>query len=256
MVARPGIPRKKVTLAADKRPDKGKHNREWKPMRAKVTMLLSAAALLALAVPGLAESAPAETLDPADRALIHSYDPAAMQLLWATVLDTEAEDACTVTPGEDYEYRIDEEGNVEVDGTEGDCSFNATEVTGPNGQVNHGSVVSSFVKALKESGYEGNRGCLIRIIAGSDYGKGDQQVKANTEEDGADEDGAEVEDPGAIESSAQFEITETTCKKGKPDDAGKPDRPEKAKGKPEWAGQPDHPDHPGKGNGPKDKTDR
>lgn len=48
-------------------------------------------------------------------------------------------------------------------------------MAGPNGQINHGQVVSSFVHALKEAGIKG-KGCLVRHIAGSDYGKEDQGI--------------------------------------------------------------------------------
>jgi hypothetical protein len=58
----------------------------------------------------------------------------------------------------------------------------AVDVTGPNGQVNHGSVVSAFVHSLKalradslrsdsEFAYNGPKGQLVRDIAGSDLGK-------------------------------------------------------------------------------------
>lgn len=215
-------------------------------MRKRMTVLgLLLGGCLVLAVPGAAAE-----LDSADRALIHGYDPGAMQLLWAAVLDTEADDACELGEGtEDGEfvYEVSEAGDVTVDGVEGDCSFNVTDVTGPQGQVNHGSVVSNFVQALKESGYEGGVGCFVRIIAQSDYGQGDQQV---TVSEAADPD--EVPDEGA--TSAELTVTETTCGKpdhagppegnGKPDDAGPPDGngkpddggPPEGKGKPPWAG--------------------
>ena len=231
-----GIPRKKVTPHADRRLVAGKHIREWKPMRAKLIAAFVAATLVAVALPSLAD--PGDDLASADRALIHSYDPASMQLLWASVLDRAAEDACTVEPDTDYVYDIDDEGNVEVTGAEGDCAFTATDVTGPNGQVNHGTVVSAFVKALKASGYEGNRGCMIKIIAGSEYGKGDQQIKTS------DVETAEVDE--TAETSTQFTVTETTCgKKDKVDKTNqsekvKSDHPNQGKGQGKSHGRPDH----------------
>ena len=84
----------------------------------------------------------------------------------------------------------------------------AIDVTGPNGQVNHGSVVSAFVHALKalradslrsdsEFAYNGPKGQLVRDIAGSDLGKdalvvddGDGiEVEAVDTEDDADQHG-------------------------------------------------------------------
>lgn len=109
-----------------------------------------------------------------------------------------------------------------------ECFLSAIDVTGPNGQVNHGTIVSSFVHALKASGMKGI-GCLVKTIAGSDYGKGDQQVQAGAEE--------EVVEPPAEETTASMELssTGTACDHGKPDDAGKPE----GKGKPEGAGRPE-----------------
>ncbi|NIA26239.1 MAG: hypothetical protein GWP04_11810 [Gammaproteobacteria bacterium] len=53
------------------------------------------------------------------------------------------------------------------------------DVSGPNGQVNHGQFVSAFVHWLKSedgmdalSGYEGKKGHLIKQVAKSDLGKG------------------------------------------------------------------------------------
>lgn len=157
-------------------------------------------------------------MDSADRALIHSYDAESMQLFWATVMDASADstDACNdVDSTATYDYTIDPTGAVTVAGLEG-CTFNVTDVTGPNGQVNHGTVVSNFVQALKDSGYTGSRGCMIRIIAHSDYGKGDQQVKVS---ETTTTTAPPV--PTTVTGTASFTATETTC--GKPDNHGKSD---------------------------------
>jgi hypothetical protein len=66
---------------------------------------------------------------------------------------------------------------VPYDPTGEECVLTVTDVEGPNGQVNHGTIVSSFVHALKEAGIRGV-GCYVRFIAGSSYGKGEQQVQA------------------------------------------------------------------------------
>ena len=55
---------------------------------------------------------------------------------------------------------------------------NIIDATGPNGQINHGSVVSSFVHALKASDYDGKIGHLVRQIAKSDFGKGEKEADA------------------------------------------------------------------------------
>ena len=221
-------------------------------MRTRMTVIgLAALACLALALPGAAAE-----LDPADRALIHGYDPGAMQLVWAALLDTTAEDACALGEASDdgeYLYEVDENGEVTVDGSEGDCAFNVTDVTGPEGQVNHGTVVSNFVKALKGSGYEGGVGCFVRIIAQSDYGKGDQQVTVSEVDGTESEESAEEGD-----TSVELTVSETTCGKpdnaGPPEDKGKPDNagPPAGKGKPDNAGPPEGKGKPpwaGNGNG-------
>ena len=53
------------------------------------------------------------------------------------------------------------------------------EVAGPTGQFNHGQVVSNFVRALKlqlnEAGRKAGIGCLVRMVAQADNGKGEDQ---------------------------------------------------------------------------------
>lgn len=63
------------------------------------------------------------------------------------------------------------------------------DVTGPNGQVNHGTVMSAFVHSLKELEFEGPRGLVVREMAHSDLGKGDQQVRTGDVADVDDDDG-------------------------------------------------------------------
>ena len=58
------------------------------------------------------------------------------------------------------------------------------DATGPAGQVNHGQVVSNFVRALKlqlnEAGRKAGIGCLVRMVAQSNHGKGDEQQGPTT----------------------------------------------------------------------------
>lgn len=177
--------------------------------------------MVMVAVPGSAQEE--AELNTADRVLIHGYDPAAMQLLWATVLDPGAAGACAldgdqISDDGTYTYDIGEDGTVTVEGAEGECSFHATDVTGPEGQVNHGSVVSSFVRALKDSGYEGGVGCFVKLIAQSDYGKGDQQVTTGEAAE-SEEDGGETSATG--DTTVELTVADTSC--GKPDDVGQPE---------------------------------
>lgn len=184
-------------------------------MRAKVTAAAAVVAAILLTVPALAQP---PSVDAADRALIHSYDSESMQLFWATVMDASesSTDPCNAVQADtSYDYTITPEGDVTVTDFE-DCTFNVTDVTGPNGQVNHGTVVSNFVKALKDSDYTGSRGCMIRIIAQSEYGKGDDQVKVSETTPTS-----EPPAPTEVTGSTSFTVTETTC--GKPDNPGKSD---------------------------------
>lgn len=219
-------------------------------MRARWTPILAFAAVAALmALPAIAQED--EVVDSADRTLLHSYDPSAMQLYWSAFTTPEAdseEPACeiaeegsyTIEEGEEGELVVTpvaEEGAEEAEAVE-NCDLNATDVTGPNGQVNHGSVVSNFVKALREAGYEGGMGCYVRLIAQSEYGKGDQQVKVSDIDDNEEDEEGSEEEP----SELSFTVSETTC--GGPDDSD-----DDAKGKPEWAGK-GKPDWAGNGPPP------
>lgn len=220
-------------------------------MRARWTVtgtLAAVACLLALSV----SAQEVEELHPADRFLVHGYSPEAMQLFWDRVSGDDAATACGITEGTEYTYDVDEEGNVTLseEGTEvvpgdaEDCSLTATDVTGPQGQVNHGTVVSSFVHDLKDSlreaGYTGGLGCYVRVIAGSDYGKGDQQVKVSDVEENVE--------PSTEDPTVELTITETTC--GDDDEtetetSGESGKPEwVGNGPPPWAGKPG-----GNGNG-------
>lgn len=98
--------------------------------------------------------------------------------------------------GDEAEFSFNDDGTLEGDAPE-DCF--AVDVEGPNGQVNHGTVVSGFVHDLKaqiaELDYDGPLGWLIRDIARSDHGKDDDQVKAEGGEDGEIEE-LEIEEAG------------------------------------------------------------
>lgn len=107
-----------------------------------------------------------------------------------------------------------------------DCELTEGEVAGPNGQVNHGMFMKLFNSVFEGSG----RGCVVRHLAQSDLGKGDQQVKGG--EEGSDATDVEAEE------SIDFTTIETLCQKGSGDgdDAG---IEEEGKGKPSWAGKPE-----------------
>ena len=146
---------------------------------------------LSIAMSGVALAATADTL------LVEGYDPDNRILVFGVSEIDETGFDCTVE-GTGFTYTVDSFGSItDLTGTggavsfkkggadylygqtEGICDLTAVDVTGPNGQVNHGQVVSSFVQALKEqlreAGVRGGIGCLVHAIAHSDYGKGDQQ---------------------------------------------------------------------------------
>jgi hypothetical protein len=113
------------------------------------------------------------------------------------------------------------------------CELRIVDVANENGVVNHGQVVSSFVHDLKESGVEGGIGCLVRSIAGSDFGKGEEDVTV-----------PEVTTSTVL--SGEVDLTLETVNCGRPEHAGSEAEGEERGGRPDHAGRPEHagpPDH-------------
>ena len=108
--------------------------------------------------------------------------------------------------GEDFDLA---EGPATYGGPEEPCVLFATVVAGPNGQINHGQ----FMKTVKEMirDLDVRRGCINRIFAKSDLGKGDQQVKTS-----------DVDSEFAVEDSGEVEFTTelATCQKQEKDKTG------------------------------------
>jgi hypothetical protein len=129
------------------------------------------------------------------------------------------------------------EGTPGVESSDTECGTSGLEVSGPNGQVNHGMFVKLFNSLWQGPG----RGCVVRHLAQSELGKGDQQVKPGDTSD------TDSEEPGVIDLTT----VETHCLNpnkstleditGKPESAGKPD----TAGKHDSVGKPDHTDGPG-----------
>jgi hypothetical protein len=180
------------------------------------TGLVGALVAVSTVVGGVAMAASNDTL------LIEGFDPENNVLVFGVSEIDEDSFDCTIE-GSDFAYVTDGAGAVvslTKDGqpasfklvgvavpygqTNGACDLTAIDVTGPAGQVNHGQVVSSFVHALKEqlkeAGVSGGIGCLVRIAAQSDYGKGDEQQ------------GPTVTDP-AVVASGEVDLSahEATC---------------------------------------------
>jgi hypothetical protein len=113
------------------------------------------------------------------------------------------------------------------------CELRIVEVANENGVVNHGQVVSSFVQDLKESGVEGGIGCLVRSIAGSDFGKGEEDVTV-----------PEVTTSTVLSGEVDLSLETVNC--GRPEHAGSEAEGEERGGRPDHAGRPEHagpPDH-------------
>jgi hypothetical protein len=116
------------------------------------------------------------------------------------------------TPEDQLSEDIPEPATEPVDypGPEGECGLAGGIVSGPNGQVNHGMFMKLF-----NSLYEGKgRGCLVRHIAQSDLGKGDQQVLVS------EVDPNEPALVGEVEGELDVASILADCEHGKKDTAG------------------------------------
>jgi hypothetical protein len=125
-------------------------------------------------------------------------------------------------------------------GSDGVCGLTGGDPTGPAGQINHGMFMRLFNSLYTGEGQ--GRGCLVRHLAQSDLGKGDQQVQAGD---------VVVTDPLASgdTGSVEFTTVETDCEHGRGAAQSVADT---GSGRPEGAGPPDHagrPDHAGKPEG-------
>lgn len=191
---------------------------------------------------------PALAAPAVDTTFIHGYDEEIRTLVFGVnALDDTEAPCASLTESEvatDLEISS-QDGTATVSGAESGadpCVLDTVDVTGPNGQVNHGTIVSSFVHALNDLDlpFKG-RGCLVRYIAGSDYGKGEQQVTAGSEPVEASEE--------PTVSSIMLQIEEADCAHGKDktsvdtsEDETSPGKPDSAgKGKPDQTGKPENP---------------
>ncbi len=147
---------------------------------------------------------------------------------------------------------LDDPPECALDGMGDDCPLTSGEVSGPNGQVNHGMFMKLF-----NSLYQGpGRGCVVRHLAQSDLGTGDQQVRAGESVDPVEP--AEVEFTAILtecnhgnQGAAGDELTDDGDR-GKPDTAGKPDHA----GQSDHSGRPDSPGNSGSAPGKNKEKDR
>jgi hypothetical protein len=128
-------------------------------------------------------------------------------------------------------YGATEDGSLtitpEVDGElDGECVLSGGVVGGPNGQINHGQFMKLFHQIV---GKKGN-GCLNRMIAQSDLGKGDDQIRTSE----VDKD-FEAGESGPVE----FETFTADCAHGPKDkDEDHPSKGNKDKAKKDDDGAP------------------
>jgi hypothetical protein len=171
---------------------------------ATLTAILGLLAISGLATASEHDPGPDER---EDTVFNFGYDEESKVFVWGTSPSDDTVD-CTLENGSvDVTYGPSEDGVIEVSPLNGDdeCEVSGVSVPGPNGQVNHGM----FMKAIN-SVYEGKgRGCINRYIAGSDLGKGDQQIKVPD----VDPDGVELAegDLGTID----FTTVLADCQHGK-----------------------------------------
>jgi hypothetical protein len=149
-----------------------KFTRKWIPMA-----LAAVTAVSVLTLPGAALGA---DMHPSDADFGYTYNPDTQEIgFWFGPEDVEADCAWS-------DVAVDESGLDSVEETESHCIV--LDVAGPNGQVNHGTIVSAFVHGLddliKATGYEGPRGRFVSEVARGDHGKRDHKVKASSGEDG------------------------------------------------------------------------
>jgi hypothetical protein len=162
----------------------------------------------------------------------------------------DADGTVQLEPNQDHEDSAGAEP-VAYPGPDDECAVSGDLVAGPEGQINHGMFLRLFNLM-----YDGPaRGCLVRHIAQSDLGQGDQQVNVPDVDPDAD-----TEDPetGTIE----FETVMTKCNHGPAvlaetdDESGPPAhaaRPAHA-GPPEQTGKPDNVGSQGNGRGNSDSA--
>lgn len=125
--------------------------------------------------------------------------------------------------GEDFEPA---EEPVDYSGADGECGLSGAEVSGPNGQVNHGMFMKLFNATFEGKG----RGCLNRHLAQSDLGKGDQQLKVS------DVDPDFISVVAGDSSDVEFMTFEAICEHGNKKDSDDADG-RRGRGKPESPGK-------------------
>ena len=240
--------------------------------RNRWVVLLTVLALLTLGGGAMAQETEEEEHD---IVFNFGYDSENQVFVWGTS-STDGTLNCNQTStgvfGGSYDatYVVDTEGLVQVDGltdqvtgdpvsfvlnegadevdpadleysSDGECALAGGSVAGPEGQVNHGMFLRLF-NSMYDG--EGGRGCIIRYIAQSDLGKGDQQIKVEDVDDEADP--IVTGDTGTLVIESALAACERPNGGDDTDDEDSGERrgPPEGKGRPDWAGQPGGPGGP------------
>lgn len=124
------------------------------------------------------------------------------------------------------------------------------DVTGPNGQVNHGSIISAFIRSLRANGIEGAIGCAVSTLAKTDLGR-TEETKVRVPDAGTDVSvvvsAAEVPVVGDIDlSNIENRCITSGDTSSTDEDHGKPENPGTGHGKPDWAGRNAGTENPGR----------
>ena len=169
-------------------------------MKRKITVLIAILGMFATS--GLASAATGE--DAEDTTFNYGYDETFRILVWGTS-DADGLYDCALEGGIAVTYGAEDDGIIEIpllegegsivsfpprmqddlaegleeveddflyNGSDDECGVVGTSVEGPNGQVNHGMFMKAFNQVFEGPG----RGCIMRFLAQSDFGKGDQQI--------------------------------------------------------------------------------
>jgi hypothetical protein len=136
---------------------------------------------------------------------------------------------------------------IPYSGADGECGLSGGDVSGPAGQVNHGMFMKLF-----NSLYEGaGRGCVVRHLAQSELGKGEQQVGPGGDPSFESVVAGDTGDIDFTSISAVCERTDKKIENGEGEDTHRGNRPDSA-GKPDSSGRPDSPGKSGSAPGHND----
>jgi hypothetical protein len=183
-------------------------------LKRKGIVLLTIVGLLAFS--GLASAAEDTVEDPPEDTTFNiAYDESLGVFLWGVTVDDDLPDGvdCSLANG-DVDVTYGDPGPdgvipVTYSAPDAACVISGAEVAGPEGQVNHGMFMKLF-----NSLYEGQgRGCLVRYLAQSGLGRGDQQITV------ADVDPAFVPVAADDTGTVTFFTAAADCQRGNEDQA-------------------------------------